>query len=181
MAVLDRVVANMKHRLARSVAGESGPWPSRVAKVVPQQYNDSYHPAIRDEPQDFNKAGHQVKRFLAEQDNAKKLEHNQKLLEKRTRKLEAEGGYRVPVGGLTKNKFRRSFYQSYSSDVKELGQIKGSMVRDKKDGKETDIKRVQVVDLLSGQAEDGLRGKNPRNDRREDILGDLVAALRVDT
>ena len=173
--VLDRAIQTLKRRLAQSLAGKgrSGPWPSRVAQVV-KQYNDTYHPAIRDEPAEFNDAGHQVKRFLAEQDNAKKLDHNQKLLEKRKARLEAEGAYRVPVGGL--NKFRRSFYQSYSSDVKEVDRIKGSMVRDK-DGESTDVKRIMAVNVFSGAAEDGLRGRNPRIEKQKDILMPLVTAL----
>jgi hypothetical protein len=174
-AVLDRAIMNLKRRLAQSLAakGRAAPWPSRVAQVV-QQYNNTYHPAIRDEPEDFNKAGHAVKRFLAEQDNAEKLAHNQTLLEKRKAKLEAEGAYRVPVGGL--NKFRRSFYQSYSSDVKEVDSIKGSMVRDK-DGESTDVKRILAVDVFSGKAEDGMRGRNPRIENQKDTLMPLVTAL----
>ena len=173
LAVLDRAIMTIKRRLAQSLAGKSGPWPSRVAQVV-KQYNSTYHPAIRDEPGEFNDKGHAVKRFMVEQDNAEKLEHNEDLLQKRKAKLEAEGGYRVPVGGVSK--FRRSFHQSYSGDVKEVDQIKGSMVKDK-DGEKHDIKRVQVVNVFSGKAEDGLKGNNPRIDRQKDILLPLMTQL----
>ena len=175
-SVLDRAIQTLKRRLAMSLAakGRSAPWPSRVAEVV-KQYNSTSHPALHnDEPEDFNKPGHAVKRFLTEQDNAKKLEHNQTLLEKRKAKLEAEGGYRVPVGGVSK--FRRSFYQSYSSDVKEVDNIRGSVVKDK-DGDKTDIKRIQVVNVFSGKAQDGLRGRNPRVDTQKDILLDMMSYL----
>ena len=173
LAVLDRAIMTIKKRLAQSLAGKAGVWPSRVAQVV-AQYNATYHPAIRDEPGEFNDKDHAVKRFLVEQDNAEKLAGNQALLEKRKAKLEQEGGYREPLGGL--NKFRRSFYQSYSSDVKEVDRIKGSVVKDT-DGAKTDIKRVQVVNVFSGKAEDGLRGRNPRIDRQKDILVDMMSLL----
>ena len=173
LAVLDRAIMTIKKRLAQSLAGKAGSWPSRVAQVV-AQYSATYHPAIRDEPEDFNKPGHAVKRFLVEQDNAEKLAGNQALLEKRKAKLEQEGGYREPLGGL--NKFRRSFYQSYSSDVKEVDRIKGSVVQGS-DGQKHDIKRVQVVNVFSGEAEDGLRGRNPRIEKQKDTLMPVVTAL----
>ena len=173
-SVLDRAIQTIKRRLAQSLAGKPAPWPSRVAQVV-RQYNQTSHPALHDdEPEDFNKPGHAVKRFLTEQDNADKLEHNQKLLEKRKAKLEAEGGYRVPVGGVSK--FRRSFYQSYSGDVKEVDKVQGSMITSKA-GEKTDIKRIQVVNVFSGEAQDGLRGRNPRTDRQKDILLDMMSYL----
>ena len=173
LAVLDRAIQTIKKRLAQSLAGKAGAWPSRAAQVV-SQYNATYHPAIRDEPGEFNDKDHAVKRFLVEQDNEEKLAGNQALLEKRKARLSLEGSYRVPVGGL--NKFRRSFYQSYSSDVKEVEGIKGSVVSDK-DGQKTDIKRVMAVNVFSGDAEDGLRGRNPRIDRQKDILMPIMTQL----
>lgn len=175
-SVLDRAIQTIKRRLAMSLAakGRAAPWPSRVAEVV-KQYNSTSHPALHgDEPEDFNKPGHGVKRFLTEVDNAEKLEHNQKLLERRKEKLNAEGGYRVPEGGVSK--FRRSFYQSYSSDVKEVDNIRGSVVKDT-DGQKTDIKRIQVVNVFSGEAQDGLRGRNPRVDKQKDTLLDMMSLL----
>ena len=80
----------------------------------------------------------------------------------------------MPVGGL--NKFRRSFHQSYSGDVKEVEGIKGSMVSDK-DGQKHDIKRVMAVNVFSADAGDGLRGKNPRIDRQKDILLPIMTQL----
>jgi hypothetical protein len=50
------------------------------------------------------------------------------------------------------------------------------MVKDR-DGEKTDIKRVMAVNVFSGKAEDGLKGRNPRIDRQKDILVDLMAAL----
>ena len=173
LAVLDRAIQTIKRRLAQSLAGKSGPWPSRVAQVV-LQYNNTFHPAIRDEPGDFNDKSHAVKRFLVEQDNAEKLQHNQQLLEKRKAKLEAEGAYRVPVGGVSK--FRRSFHQSYSGDVKEVDKVQGSVVQDKS-GEKHDIKRVMAVNVFSGKAEAGMKGTSARDDRIKDTLLPLMTHL----
>ena len=174
ISTLDRAIQTIKRRLAQSLAGKSGPWPSRVAQVV-LQYNNTFHPAIRDEPGDFNDKSHAVKRFLVEQDNAEKLQHNQQLLEKRTERLKAEGGYRVPVGGVSK--FRRSFHQSYSGDVKEVDKVQGSVVQDKQSGEKHDIKRVMAVNVFSGKAEAGMKGTSARDDRIKDALLPLMTHL----
>ena len=174
LAVLDRAIQTFKRRMAQSLAKNKAPWPSRVAQIA-KQYNNTVHPAIRDEPEDFNKPGHGVKRFLAAQDNAEALEFNQKLLEKRKAALERQGGYRVPEGGI--NKFRRSFYQSYSSDVKEPTAYRGSKVVDQH-GEATDVKRVIAVNVFSGHAEQGLdAASNPRRDKAKDIMLDAMALL----
>ena len=168
LSLVDRVIQTLKRRLAQSLAakGKSAPWPSRVAQVV-AQYNATYHPAIRDEPEDFNKATHGVKRFLALQDNAEKGVHNQKLLEKRVAKLETEGAYRTPVAAP--KAFRRGFYATYSNDVKEVQRIRGSQVTDTQ-GQTTDVKRILTVPVFSGTAADSLRPNNPRVSRQKDIL-----------
>ena len=166
LSVVDRAIQTLKRRLSQSLADKKAPWPSRVAQIV-DQYNSTVHPATRDEPEDFNKPGHKVKRFLAEQDNAEALAHNQKLLEKRTKRLEGDGAYRAPKGGV--KAFRRGFHQAYSSDVKEVANVKGSVVTDKS-GDKIDIKRIMPVNEFSGHAEEGLRGPNPRRDRKKDRL-----------
>jgi len=152
LSVVDRAIQTLKRRLSQSLADKKAPWPSRVAQIV-DQYNSTVHPATRDEPEDFDKPGHEVKRFLTEQDNAEALAHNQKLLEQRTRRLEAEGAYRAPKGAA--KAFRRGYRQAYTSDVKEVASVKGSVVTDKT-GEKIDIKRIMPVSSNSGHAEEGL-------------------------
>ncbi len=171
LSVLDRAIQTLKRRLAQSLTDKKGAWPGRVAEVV-EQYNSTVHPATRDEPEDFNKPGHEVKRFLAEQDNAEALSHNQRLLEKRTQRLEAEGAYRVPKGDA--KTFRRGYNQAYSSDVKQVRDVSGSVVTDTS-GAKIDIKRIMPVSSFSGHAEEGLR--DPRRERKKAKLTAIVDAL----
>jgi len=171
LSVLDRAIQTLKRRLAQSLTDKKGAWPGRVAEVV-EQYNSTVHPATRDEPEEFNAPGHEVKRFLAEQDNAEALAHNQKLLEKRTQRLETEGAYRVPKGGA--KAFRRGYLQAYSSDVKQARDVSGSVVTDTS-GAKIDIKRIMPVNEHSGYAEEGLR--DPKRERKKAKLTALMDAL----
>ena len=176
LSALDKAIQTFKRRLAQSLADKKGPWPGRVAEVVKQQ-NATFHPAIRDEPDDYAKEGHEVKRFLNAQDNAEKVAHNTQLLEKRKGNLEDQGGYRVPEGSL--NKFRRGFQQAYSSDVKIPVSVRGSMVKDE-EGKETDIKRIMPVNVFSGHASEGLTGANPRTSKIKDEMLEAMMLLYGD-
>ncbi len=99
---------------------------------------------------------------------------NQRLLEKRKSRLGADGTFRVPVGAP--NKFRRSFHQSYSSDVKEVAEVKGSEVR-ATDGSRVDVKRILPVHEFSGEATQGLSGADPRKSKQKDIVMPLMIAL----
>ncbi len=167
LSVLDRAIQTFRRRLAQSLADKNGPWPARVGKIIAQM-NDTSHPALHgDDPAAFNKEGHEVQRFLTEQDNALKLKANQKLLEKRKQKLAEDGTYRVPVGGLTK--FKRGFHQAYSSDTKAVDRVEGSTVVGA-DGSKVDIKRVMPVHEFSGEAREDVSGVDPRVSRKKDIL-----------
>ena len=119
-----------------------------------------------------------MKGFLALQDNAEAAEHNQQLLEKRTRKLEQEGGYRAPIGGV--RRFRRGFEQAFPSDTKNPAEIKGLLVTDAT-GKSVDIKRIQIVNVFSGDASDGMSATtNPRNSAIKDAFVEAMAVLYAD-
>ena len=159
LSIVDRAMQQFKLRMSQNLTDKKGAWPNRVADVVAQQ-NKAFHSAVRGRPDMMGKAGHEVKGFLALQDNAKNADHNQKLLEKRTKKLEQEGGYRAPIGGL--RKFKRGFEQQMSSDVRNPAEIDGSLVTDAT-GRKVDIKRIQVVNVFSGDASDGMSvTQNPR-------------------
>ena len=159
LAVVDRAMQSFKLRMSKSLTEKKGAWHKRVKDVVAQQ-NKAFHSAIRGRPEMMGKEGHEIKGFLALHDNAKNAQHNQKLLETRTKKLEQEGGYRAPIGGL--RKFRRGFEQQYTSDVRNPAEVQGSMVTDAT-GRKADIKRIQIVNVFSGDATDGMSATtNPR-------------------
>ena len=60
--------------------------------------------------------------------------------------------------------------------MKEPANVRGSVITSNA-GEKTDIKRVQVVPVFSGEAQDGLRGRNPRVDRQKEILTEMMAYL----
>ena len=143
LAVVDRVIQNIKKRLAESLAKTPGEWYTRV-RDVEQEYNATPHETLHDEPPDeVMLAGRKTLRFILDQDNAKKLQHNQELLEGRTRQLEQAGAFRRPLEG--RNTFKRSFKASYGA-MEQLDSIRGSTVAPVGGGAPIDIKRVLPVD-----------------------------------
>ena len=173
LTVIDRAIQNVKRRLAENLAAKSGEWVQRL-NVVTRQYNNTIHPTIRGEPADFGKEGNEVSEFLALADNANKLQTNQNLLVKRKKKLEDLGGFRVPISAP--KAFQRGFKQRYSSDVKVLEDIKGS-VAIATDGTKSDVKRVLPVHAASDYAEAGFALGDERIQNKKDKLVDMMALL----
>ncbi len=166
LSVIDRAIQTIKKRLAESLADTKGEWAQRVTEVI-KQYNSTVHPAIHGEPEDFGREGHEVAKFITQAENADKLQFNQQLLEKRRAKLTEEGGFRVPIGGP--KSFHRGFKQAYSSDVKQIQKIEGSIVH-ATDGTKTDVKRAMPVHSASGYAEAGFALGDERIQAKKDKL-----------
>jgi len=166
LAIVDRVIQTIKKRLAESLAAKKGEWAARLPIVI-RQYNATDHPAVHGEPQEFGKEGHEVAQFITQAENSDKLSFNQSLLEKRKKKLADEGGFRVPIGAA--KTFHRGFKQAYSSDVKEIADIKGSVVR-ATDGTKIDVKRALPVHHASDYAEPGYALSDVRIQNKKDKL-----------
>ena len=175
LSVVDRAIQTIKKRLAESLAANPGSWPQRL-HVVTRQYNNTQHPTIRSAPAEFGKTDGKVAEFMTLADNADKLEHNQDLLVKRKKKLADLGGFRVPISAP--KTFQRGFKQRYSSDVKVLEEIKGS-VAIATDGTRADVKRVLPVHAASDYAEAGFGLSDARIQRKKDDLVDMMALLMV--
>ena len=174
LSVVDRVIQNIKKRLAESLAGKKGAWAERLPLVI-KQYNSTEHPAIHGEPREFGKVGHEVARFITQTENADKLQHNTALLDRRKKKLEEEGAFRTPVGGP--KAFHRGFKQAYSSEPFELRKIEGSTAV-AKDGTKIDVKRALPVHSASGHAEPGFALSDERiMKKREKLLEPFMLEL----
>ena len=107
------------------------------------------------------------------QDNAKKLQHNQTLTQRRVEKLKDAGGFRRPVGT---RKFKRGFRATYG-EVEEPTAIKGSRV-ESSDGPPIDIKLVQIVEKDSSKATARFAAGDERQEGKRGILEDMMAELR---
>ena len=171
LAVLDRAIQNLKKRLAESLSERPGEWSQRVAEVV-EQYNKTPHETLLGEPPDEIRENKTVQ-FLLDQDNAKKLKHNQDLLEKRVEKLQDEGAFRRPVGNLSK--FRRGFKATYGP-VEQVAGIQGSLVQSTT-GAPTDIKRIIPVDPESTENREGFALGEVRRERARVLLQPLFEEL----
>ena len=85
LAIVDRVIQNLKNRMAETMAAEGGAWEDRL-KQITDSYNATDHSAMHGEPR--NVATNEVQRFLTYQDNAENAAHNTKVSDRRTKALE---------------------------------------------------------------------------------------------
>ena len=76
LAVVDRVIQNIKLRLSESLAEEPGEWAERLPDII-TSYNKTSHETVHDAPKEigFNP----IATFMVQQDNAKKIQHNEIL------------------------------------------------------------------------------------------------------
>ena len=86
LAVIDRVIQNLKKRLAESIAAEPGEWATRISAVT-RAYNATPHESVHDAPKEINSTNPSAN-FMVLQDNAQKLQHNRAVLKGRTALLE---------------------------------------------------------------------------------------------
>jgi hypothetical protein len=173
LAAVDRFIQTLKKRLAESLASKKGQWEDRVAEIV-RQYNESPHETLFDEaPVDL--AESMVASFMNLQENARKLQHNQKLFESRKRAVESAGAFRRPLPGLTK--FKRGFQATYDKLEKVEG-FDGSRVKPTGGGQAVDVKRVLPVDAQTRDVEPGFAlGEGRAASRRQKIQALALEAL----
>ena len=171
LAVVDRFIQNFKTRLAESLAETPGEWSDRVPQVV-AQYNETPHETLHGEPPS-DVRNSKTLRFMLEQENARKLKGNQTLLEARTKTLEDAGGFRRPLGGLTK--FKRGFQASYGQ-VEQVDRVTGSLVKPT-DGEAIDVKRVLPVDKDTGSVQPGFALGEARTEAKRNKVAALAMEL----
>ena len=173
LAAVDRFIQTLKKRLAENLASEKGELADRVAEVV-RQYNESPHETLFDEaPVDL--AESKVASFMNLQENARKLQHNQKLFESRKRAVESAGAFRRPLPGLTK--FKRGFQATYDKLEKVEG-FDGSRVKPTGGGQAVDVKKVLPVDAQTRDVEPGFAlGEGRAASRRQKIQALALEAL----
>ena len=172
LAVLDRAVQDVKARFSRILASTGkGEEKSKLEKAL-KAHNNSFHSTVHGSPNEVGKDENLI--FMNLQDNALKLEHNAKILDKRKVALETTGAFRKPLPGVVKNKFRRGFEAKYGS-VEQLREIKGSTVV-ATDGSTVNIKLVKAIPATSGQPQD-ISEENQRTQKKRDNLYDIMEII----
>ena len=172
LAVLDRAVQDVKERFVRIIARTgSGEELLKLAKAL-KAHNNSIHSTVHAAPNEVR--GNETIIFLNLVDNAQKFEHNAELLDKRKAALEAQGAFRKPLPGVTKDKFRRTDEAKYDK-VQQVRDIQGSIVT-ATDGSKVDIKLVKAVPSNSGQPPD-ISELNQRVQRKREKLYDMAESI----
>ena len=171
IAMVDRVIQNLKTRRAESLSEEPGQWATRIKEVV-AVYNKTSHSTIHGEPGEVRK--NEVQQFLITQDNAERLKANQTLLELRKKQLADKGAFRRPLRGL--NVFRRGVKAAYG-DVEKPAAVNGSVITPQGEGAKIDIKRVMSVDRDNGEVTPWLGGLGDRDSAKKDKLVPVMLGL----
>ena len=140
LGVIDRAIQTLKKTMAKIMAdGRVRNWQDALKKAV-ASYNHSYHSTVHDAPSDV-RADPKVT-FMNMQDNAKKLQHNQSLFDRRKVKLEQAGAFRAPLANSTKQ-FKRGYQATYG-DATKVKEVHGSTVVGE-NGVSINLKRVLPV------------------------------------
>ena len=111
LAVLDRAVQDVKQRFTRTMARTGAGDEKLKLERALKAHNNAHNATLHGAPNEVWK--NQDIQFLNLVDNAARFEHNTKVLDQRTTALEKTGAFRKPLGGVTKNAFRRGFDAKY--------------------------------------------------------------------
>jgi hypothetical protein len=172
IAVLDRCVQDIKQRLSRILARtRKGDEKIKLTQAI-QAHNNSINAIIHGTPNEVGKNPDLV--FMNLVDNAAKFEHNKKVLQHRTTKLQAAGAFRQPLPGVTKNPFLRSFEARYGPP-ENVEDIKGSTVVGQ-DGTKIDIKLVKAVAVGTSGTHD-IEQEKAKTEQKRANLYPMMEAL----
>ena len=111
---------------------------------------------------------------MLDQDNARKLRHNQQLLEGRREQLKDVEAFRRPLA--VTSRFKRGFQASYGP-VEQVDNITGSRVKPTGDGEGIDVKRVLPVDKDTGSVQPGFALGQARTEAKRQKVAALVTEL----
>ena len=170
LSVLDRALQNVKARLARTMARAEGKEWADALQAAVTGYNKTYHSAVHESPEELLESKEAL--FMTMQDNARKLEHNQKLTDRRVAKLREAGAFRRPIGT---RRFKRGFRATYG-EVEEPTAIRGSTVEGP--GGQVNIKLVQIVEKDSSKATPKFATGDARQEGKRELLEDLLTELQ---
>jgi hypothetical protein len=123
LAVVDRVIQNLKTRIAQIMGKSKMEWVDALEKAT-LQYNNDFHSTVRDSPLDGRDTEELV--FMLYKDNAGKYKHNEKNLEQRKKLFESLGSFRKPLPESTMA-FKRGFRATFGDKVDVVG-FDGSQV-----------------------------------------------------
>ena len=174
-SVVDRVIQNLKKRLAESIAAEPGEWATRILSVT-RAYNSTPHQTLHNEPPKEINSTNPIANFMVTQDNAQKLQHNVDVLRIRKALLDNTKAFRRPLGGQQQGAFRRGFKQTWG-DVEEVERVDGSLVQPRGGGEKVDIKRIMPVDAQSGNPEATFAQGDANIQRKMDAVWPLMIEL----
>ena len=176
IATIDAAIREVRSALGRrTLQTDGGNWAQELDAVI-AGYNRSDHSALMQaEPNEV--AGNDQLRFALRYENANKMQHNFRLMQKRQEDLQRAGGYRTLINPLA---FRRRAGQpNWSSEVHAVQDVAGRLVTDTA-GEASRTKLVQPVPVDSSSVtfrpyQTG--GSAQVDERRKELLRRFVVVL----
>ena len=148
LGLLDRQIGLLKRRLAEMAGRTKKSWAALLQQAV-ASLNATPKPGVLhgEAPADV-RASPQVQ-FMLQQDQARAIQHNKKLDERRKAKLEESGGHFRPQ--LEISKFKRNYQAAYGDTQRAAG-VEAGRVRTTS-GASFPLKQIKIVPAtLSGEA-----------------------------
>ena len=174
LGVVDRSIQTLKRKLAEMMsASSSGSWVEFLPKAV-AALNDTAKPGVLHGATPNEVRSDPQVRFMLLQDQAKNIEHNRKLTDKRVDKLQETNSFRVPLPEST-SKFKRSFQATFGG-VRRVQSIKGSTITDS-EGQQIDIKRVRAVPINTSTAQQRFGSNEVIGPRKREQAGQIIVEL----
>ncbi len=174
IAVADKAIQSLKQKTAQIVTG-GGTWLAALPRAVAAQ-NNTPKPGVLHgaDPKDVRNDDEVC--FMLLQDQAKNMQHNTALSEKRTAALENTGTFRAPLPESA-GKFKRSYQATYG-EAQQVASVRGSTVTDAQ-GKKYALKSIKVIPLDSGAAAQRLGANEQGPEKKRQRGGSILEALAL--
>ena len=174
ISVLDKAIQSLKQRIARLISeeGSDDNWYTVLSEAT-DAHNSLTSDPLHAAPERVAK--NPVVRFLNEQDNARKFDHNKRLASTREANAEREGAFRRPLD--QPQKFGRSFHQKYASDVEKISKKEGSQLFGDTGKPPVDIKHVSLVPVTQKSATAPISLDERKLEKRRTATQPIVDAM----
>jgi hypothetical protein len=172
LGVIDKAIQTLKQRLAQLATG-GGTWASVLARAV-GGINNTPKTGVLHGAAPKEVRGDASVHFMLLQDQAKNMQHNAALTDKRTTAVEATGSFRAPLPEST-GKFKRSYQATYG-EPQDVASVKGGTVTNTQ-GEKFALKSIKVIPVNSSAAQQQFAPGQDRPAKRRLAGGAIITAL----
>ncbi len=172
LGIIDKAIQTLKQRLAQLTTG-GGTWASVLARAVSGINSTPKTGVLHGAAPKEVRVDDEV-HFMLLQDQAKNMQHNAALTDKRKTAVEATGSFRAPLPEST-GKFKRSYQATYG-EPQAVASVRGGTVTNTQ-GEKYALKSIKVIPANSSAAQQQFAPGQDRPAKRRLAGGAIVTAL----